>query len=156
MYDPTKGNAVRSTWTAGILGFICLAGFAFAHDGAHNPTVLARMDNMSDMDHHMGLLVSMTRGDVPFNANSANAALIGLSQASAEIVYLFEPPERDPIDQASPDIWTQFETFTRLANDLEQTTRALSGTIAAPADLGPAMHSVGQACAACHELYLLD
>jgi len=147
---------MRLTSTAGLLALVCLAGAALAHDGVRNPAVMARMENMSDMGEHMEVLVTMTRGTAPFDANAANAALIGLSQASAETIPLFEPEERDPRDEASPDVWTQFEEFSRLASELEQTTHALSGTITAPADLGPTLRSVGQACAACHDLYRLD
>jgi len=144
------------TFKFGVLAGVCLAGAALAHDGVRNPAVMARMENMSAMSEHMEVLVTMARGTTPFSASTANDALSGLSEVSAETVALFEPEERDPRDEASADIWTEFQDFTRLAHDLEDTARTLSGTISESADLGQVLRSVGQACAACHDLYRLD
>ena len=141
---------------SGAVALLSVAGVAVAHENVQNHAVLDRMNNMSALGDSVETLVTMMRGSVPFNANVANAALTSLSQASAEITPLFEAEQRDPFDEASPDIWSEFDRFSQLATDLQDATLSLSGSIRSPDDLRPAMQTVGQACAACHDLYRVD
>jgi len=137
------------------VAMFAIAGSAIAHDGTHNPAILDRMENMARMGDYMDMMVAMSDGQSPFNANTANAAITALEQGAGEIIPLFKPQERDPLDQASPEIWRQFPAFSDLATALDDVTKSFSGRIETLADLDTALAMIEPVCQTCHDRYMM-
>lgn len=129
------------------------ATIAFAHDGVKNPAVMARMQAMTTISVNMKALVSMAKGQVAFDAGTANAALDVIAQTAATVPGLFEAEEDDPKSAAAAEIWFNWDDFVAKAGTLE--TAAAAASITNAADLGPALGSVGGTCKACHTDYKL-
>lgn len=126
---------------------------ALAHQGVQNPAVMARMQAMSVIAENMKTLGTMARGATAFDAEAARAAAAAIADQAAAIPGLFEANESDPESEARPEIWTSFEDFRARASELENIAAGLSGSIAAPEDLGPAVGSLGASCRSCHSTY---
>ncbi len=129
------------------------ATITFAHDGVKNPAVMARMQAMTTISVNMKALAAMTKGQVAFDAGTANAALDVIAQAAATVPGLFEAEEDDPKSAAAAEIWFNWDDFVAKAGALE--TAAATASISTAADLGPALGSVGGTCKACHTDYKL-
>lgn len=142
---------MKTRTVALILGVIGTA--ALAHNGVKDRDVMARMMGMSDLSEQMKLIGSMAKGEASFDAAAVNAALAAMSEDAAAIPALFEPQATDPKSEALPVIWDEFDTFTARADELEEVTAQLAGTVKTPDDLRPVMQQVGKACQSCHSDY---
>lgn len=136
--------------TAGLVALLT-TGMAFAKDGVTNPIVKERMDNMQTIRANMATLGGMASGKATFDEAAAVAAKTALAAAAAEIVSKFQANESDPVSEAQPAIWTNFEDFTAKAEPLVTTAEAIntSSIDALKASIGP----VGTTCKSCHEAY---
>ena len=123
-----------------------------AHQGVRNPAVKARMDLMAVMAASTKTLGRMAKGEKNFDPALANAALSRLGAAAAETPRLFEAPETDPASEALPEIWLDFDDFTRRSRTLEKVVRA-AAPIETPNDLRAALRNLGKTCSSCHKVY---
>lgn len=141
-----KGAAVA-------LGLVAtgLATVAVAKEMASDPQVRARQEVMVQIGASTGVLFSMAKGERAFDAGAANAALDALAGHAAEIAPAFEPEASDPVSEASPKIWQDFEKFAAMADDLATTASGIE--VVSDADLRPAVQTLGGACAACHKAF---
>ena len=132
----------------------CLAATAVAaHQGVQNPTVKARMDNMSAIAENVKTLGSMAKGQTTFDQASARDAALAIATHAVETTTLFQDPATDPKSEARAEIWENFEDFTAKADELEMVARPLSNSISVKADLGVAMRDLGATCKSCHADY---
>ena len=136
---------------AGVI--LATATAALAHQGVQNPAVKARMDGMSAIAENLKTLGMMARGATEFDAEAARAAAAAIATRAADVPGLFEANETDPMSEAKPAIWTNFEDFSAKASELENVAVGLSTSITTPEDLGPAMGSLGASCKSCHSIY---
>lgn len=139
--------------TALTLTLIALGTAALAHSGVKNKDVMARMMVMSSIADQMKVIGSMAKGEIVFDAATANEALIEIAAQSAQISPMFETPAQDPKSEALPVIWENWDGFTARASETEKVVEALAGTIQTKADLGPALGQIGASCKACHSTY---
>lgn len=128
-----------------------IAGAAAAKDGVSNPLVKARMDHMQKIKSQMGRLVSMAEGKTSFDPRGAEAAAAVLSALSIEIPQEFEPAETDPVSEALPAIWSDFEGFSAKADALFQAAQAID-TSGADA-LAASVKNAAASCISCHDSY---
>ncbi|MDE0345166.1 MAG: cytochrome c [Boseongicola sp.] len=136
------------------LGTVLIAATAaLAHQGVQNPAVMARMATMSAISENMKTLGMMARGTTAFDAEAARGAAAAIANHASAVPGLFEANETDPMSEARPAIWTNFEDFSAKASDLESIAVGLSTSITTPEDLGPAMGSLGASCRSCHSIY---
>lgn len=126
---------------------------ALAHTGVKNPAVMARMNGMSAISDNVKVLGTMAKGQIAFDAATAQAAARAISTHSAESVALFTPQETDPKSEARAAIWTDFDDFSAKATDLETLAAGLAETITTVDDVKAAMRPLGASCKACHSLY---
>ena len=138
------------------LTLIAAGAAAFAHSGVTNPDVMNRMMGMSELSRQLKVIGSMAKGETPFDAESANAALETISEEASYIPSLFEIRATDPKSEAKDVIWEEFDTFIAHAHDLREASASLAGTVDDPADLRTALKEVGKACSACHSTYRLE
>jgi cytochrome c556 len=128
-----------------------LAAAVDAHTGVSDPQVKARMETMSQISDAMKVIGTMAKGAAEFDADAAEAALERVASLATQIPEDFEPKATDPVSEARPEIWEEWDSFTAQAEDLAETADALS--ITARDDLRPAIAELGGACRACHEDY---
>ena len=141
---------MKKALTAALAGAMVLATAALAHQGVQNVAVMARMDGMSAIGANMKTLGAMAKGQIAFDAGQANEAV---AEEAARIPSLFEAQETDPKSEALPVIWSEFDRFIAIADDLEAAATAAAGALNGPEDLGPALKAIGGQCSACHKAY---
>ena len=129
---------------------------AVAHQGVKNPAVKARMDGMSAIAEDIKTLGQMAKGATTFDADVARLAAASIANQASAIPELFEADETDPMTEARPEIWSNFDDFTAKANELEEIAVGLSTSIAVPADLTSAIRTLGANCQSCHTDYRIE
>ncbi|MEP1587009.1 MAG: cytochrome c [Tateyamaria sp.] len=139
-------------WRIPILVTFC-ATTALAHSGVKNPAVLARMNGMSAIAQNVKVLGTMAKGQIAFDAATAQEAAAAIARHSEASVTLFAPQETDPHSEARAMIWDNFDDFTDKAQALKVIGDELAGSIRTLEDVQGAIDPLGDACTACHTLY---
>ncbi|MEP1352870.1 MAG: cytochrome c [Tateyamaria sp.] len=129
---------------------------ALAHQGVQNPAVKARMDEMSAIAANMKTLGQMAKGATEFDAVVARSAAAAIAKHASATPGLFGANETDPMSEARPEIWSNFEDFTAKATELESLAIGFSTSIDDPSDLKAAMGALGVNCKSCHSVYRID
>ena len=133
--------------------FVVSATAALAHSGVTNPAVMARMNGMSAIAENVKVLGTMAKGQIAFDAISAQEAATAIARHSEASVGLFEANETDPRSEARAVIWDNFEDFEDKALALQVLADELAGSIRTVEDVQAAIVPIGAACTACHTLY---
>lgn len=139
---------MRFVTKAVIVSLAFSAGAAFAKEGVQDPTVKARTELMGTIGMNTKTLGDMAGGKTAFDASAAEAAKAALVAAAAEIPVKFEPEAEDPLSEALPDIWMNWEGFTEKANGLAAAVGAIDVSSLEGVQAG--MGDIGKACQACH------
>ena len=124
---------------------------AFAHEGVKNPAVMARMEGMKAMGAASKALGQMQKGARPFDAAAAQEALRTLAKEAVAVEDLFAAEETDPLSEALPIIWAEYEIFLTEAKTLATVTEGAS--VARQEDIEPLMRQISQTCRSCHKRY---
>lgn len=132
---------------------LCVAGWAAAHSGVKNPSVLARMEAMKVTQDNTKILGAMAKGERTFDAATARPAASEIARLAAETPGLFEAEETDATSEALPAIWDRFDDFKEKSVALEKAALVMSAGLETKADLREGLGRIGAACKACHELY---
>lgn len=133
------------------LGLMLAAGVAIAKEGVQNPVVKARMDAMATIGANVKVLGDMAGGKAPFDAAKAAEAGGMISGTAVQITDLFQPQETDPVTEAKPEIWANWDDFSGKAEALFKASLALDTTSLEGVQAG--MAGLGGACKACHSTY---
>jgi cytochrome c556 len=136
-----------------IAALIGLGTLAVAHTGVQNPAVLARMESMKATQDSTKVLGDMAKGARGFDAALARAAAAEIARHASETPDLFSARETDPMTEALPVIWENFEDFTRKSQELESVASALAMSLETEADLREGLMRIGAGCKSCHERY---
>jgi Cytochrome c556 len=128
---------------------LVMAGSAFAAD---KDVVKYRENNMEIIGGHMGSIVAIVKGEVPYTDDLLFHAE-GLAAAAPMIVPAFKTEAMTDKSEALPDIWKDWNKFEQAALKLEETSGALAaaaktGNMAA---VGAALGDVGKSCKGCHD-----
>ena len=108
---------------------------AYAHTGATG-VYKERMDAMGDMGDVVKRLSAMMRGETAYDADAVKAGAKTIrSHAGSTMTGLFPEGSAHPPSEAKPEIWSDWDAFTALANQLETFAQGLEGA----ADNGLAM-----------------
>lgn len=134
-----------------IAGLILVAGVAVAKEGVQDPTVKARMDLMATIGMNTKILGDMATDRTAFDAAAAQAAQAALVAASADIAAKFEPQATDPVAEAKPEIWTNWDDFVAKGEALNAAAVALDPSSLDGVKAG--MGAIGGTCRDCHSLY---
>ena len=133
------------------LSLVFVAGAAAAKDGVTNPVVKARMDTMQAVRANVAILGDMAGGKTAFDAAAAKTAQAALAAAAASATEKFKPQETDPVSEAKPEIWTNWDDFAAKADALSKAAAALDPSSLDTVKAG--MGAVGGTCKACHSVY---
>ena len=111
---------------------------------------------MKTVGKSVKLAVSMAKGDVPFDAAAAAAAMQTIQDVPDKYVKLFpQGSDKHPKTEASPKIWQDMNGFLAKANDL----KAASAKTKAAASQGQQAFQAAvfgplvKACKGCHDAY---
>ena len=109
---------------------------ALAHNGATG-VVLERMNGMTAMRDTVAELAPMMQGTIPYDTFivSEGASVIA-GHASETMLSLFPKDSLEGVTYAKPEIWSQWQDFATLAEELKTYADALA--VAAPNGLEPA------------------
>lgn len=124
---------------------------------AHADPMKDREALMKSFGKSMGQLAPIAKGEKPFDATEAQAALATLHAETMKLDVAALFPEGSAGDsEASPKIWQNFADFTAKADKLK--ADAAAADAAKPGDLKAfqaAFGQVAQNCGGCHEMYRL-
>ena len=136
-----------------ILISLTISSVAFAHSGVKDKNVKERMMVMKEMAGNTKIIGQMLKGKTSFDANQVKLALERLSALSLETPKVFTINATDPKSEAMPNIWDEFDEFTKLSKDLAETSIVLANSVENPEDLRPALKRISSGCKACHSRY---
>ncbi len=146
---------LRITQAAVITAIALTTSAVVAHseiDDVQNEAVKARMIAMSTIGDASKVLGGMARGKTDFDQEAAQAAAKAIAETSAKIAALFEAEEGDPLSEALPAIWADFDDFAARANALEAAALKATG-VASLDELRSLMGEIGKSCKGCHSDY---
>lgn len=115
-------KAVFTIAAAAVVGATTLA---FAHSGATG-IVKQRMDAMSAMKDTVKSLTTIMRGEAPYDPSQVKEAAAVIKSHSADsMTRLFPEGSIEGKSEARPEIWSNWEEFETLANQLAIFAEAL-------------------------------
>lgn len=134
------------------LGVVLVAGAAYAEEEPTDPNAIARSELMKMVGMNTGILGNMAGGKDPYDAAKAEGAKAALIEASAKIEATFmEQGAADPVSEAKPEIWANWDDFLVKAKALGDGAAAMD--IASVETIGAGMGALGGACKDCHTTY---
>lgn len=124
-------------WTGAMaLAASAVATMAVAHTGASG-VALERMNGMTAMRDTVAELAPMMQGAVPYDAFIVSeGANVIASHAGETMLSLFPEGSLEGVTYAKPEIWSNWQDFAALAEEMKLYAEALSE--AAPNELEPA------------------
>lgn len=126
---------------------------AAAEAAGDEPPQVVRWELMDEVGKNTQTLGGMAKGEIPFDAAEARAALDTIAANTEEFVTLFpEGTETGHETRALPAIWERKDEFEAQAQDSIEA--AMAAKAAADEGLDPfraAFRDLGASCRACHE-----
>jgi cytochrome c556 len=133
------------------LGAVLVAGAAYAQERT-DPNAIARSELMKVVGKNTGVLGGMASGKEPYDAAAAEAAKAALVEAFGKVEATFmEQGAADPVDEAKPEIWANWDDFLSKANAAATAAGAID--VASVETIGAGMGALGGACKDCHTSY---
>jgi cytochrome c556 len=134
------------------LGAVLAAGAAYAQEEPTDPQAIARGELMKVVGMNTGILGNMAGGKEPFDAAKAEGAKAALIDAASKIEATFmEQGAADPVSEAKPEIWANWDDFLTKAKALGDAAGAVD--VASAETIGAGMGAIGGACKDCHTTY---
>jgi cytochrome c556 len=133
---------MKPQWTGALaLTASAVAAVALAHNGATG-VVLERMNGMTAMRDTVAELAPMMQGTIPYDTFivSEGASVIA-GHAGETMLSLFPEGSLEGVTYAKPEIWSDWQDFAALAEELKTYADALA--VAAPNGLDPALPPPG-------------
>jgi cytochrome c556 len=124
------------------------AQFAKADDA-----IKYRQSAFTLMTTHMGRLGAMARGDVPFDAATAQASAQVIAVVSALPWDAFPPGSNTGAAKIKGDPWKDAAAFSKLQADLRAQTDKLPAAVATLDGLKGQVGATSRVCRECHESF---
>lgn len=106
-----------------------------------------------------GVILKMTKGDIPYNQKAADEALAELEESVAKIAKTFEiNPKQDVVNAtygSSPKVWQNKADFDSKIPPVQKALADVKGKIKDVASLKAAYTAINDRCNDCHETYRL-
>ncbi len=137
---------------------ILAAPMASAQDRMMQTAVAARKGHMQHYQLMLTVLGGMAKGDIEYDADSAQAAADNIVKMTQIDQRFYWPAGSDSSSiegtRAKAEIWQNFDDVISKAVAFNEAAVALASAAGSGAEaLGPAIGGVGQACTACHDSY---
>ena len=155
-----------------LIGAIALAGVALAAEagpgdgpgwtGVTNPenVIAARGELMEELEHLMQPIDTFQVVDTDnlealrLNANTVHVMLLAFPHLFPPTTNLYDPKAETPATLALPAIWTDWDTFYRLASAASKAAETMADTPAGKPQLRAEGLALRASCDACHALFL--
>lgn len=146
-YEPTKSCLIA----VAVLAWVLTSAGAFGHRNATG-IVKQRMDAMTSAGDAMKALGAMIRGTRHDDAEhfKGYAGTIAGHGGDA-LTALFPEGSLDHPTRALPSIWSDWDRFVKLAQELEQTAGSLAS--AAPGEREALFKRLRRSCSDCHRAF---
>jgi cytochrome c556 len=143
---------------AGLAGTLLFygAGIESAIAGELERALDYRQGAMNVFNWNMKSMGDMMKGKKPYDAIMFARHADDLAKAASLDLLAGFPPDSDQGEtDARPDIWLDFEDFSKKLADLRDASQALRKAVASgdKAAIGDALGKTGKRCKACHESY---
>ena len=123
---------------------------ALAHTGATG-IVKERMDGMDALAESMKSLVKMSKSGEIVLDQVREAAMVIQSHSGTAMTARFPEGSLPEVSEASPAIWTDWDGFSEISNELRAVAVSLEkATYSESLDLGGFIKQLGDTCSACH------
>lgn len=148
---------ILKTWTIPVFAAIALA--TAIHAGAHSGAtgvVKERMEMMKAIGTNLKVLGAMVKGTATFDPQAARAAASAIAGHGAAIPAKFPDGPVTPPSEASEKIWTDWERFAALADDLAESAGQFAdkaGSASSIDALKPDFGRIATTCKSCHEAF---
>jgi cytochrome c556 len=131
----------------------CVLGSSLAM--AASDPIKERKDLMEGNGKAIKAVTAMMKGEKPYDAKAAAAAMKTINGSLDKFVTLFpKGSETGGKTEAKPEIWTAKAEFEGIAKALKEATAKAETAAAGGADsFKAAMADVGKNCKACHEKF---
>ena len=123
--------------------------------------VAVQQDNLmrSQAKSMYGVILKMTKGEIPYNQKAVDEAIANLEADVAKIAKTFEVnPKQDVVNAtygSSPKVWQQKADFDSKIPPVQKAIADVKGKITNVASLKAAYTSINDRCNDCHETYRL-
>ncbi|WP_426408140.1 c-type cytochrome [Bradyrhizobium ganzhouense] len=123
--------------------------------------VAVQQDNLmrSQAKSMYGVILKMTKGEIPYDQKAVDAAIASLEADVAKISKTFEVnPKQDVVNAwygASPKVWQNKADFDSKIPPVQKAIADVKGKITNLASLKAAYTSINDRCTDCHETYRL-
>jgi len=135
----------------------CLASIALAHQGATG-IVKERMDQMGGIAKAMKAMGAMFKGEATYDAEHVRILSSEIAASGGtELSVLFPEHSVQPPSEARHEIWTDWEKFAGIADEMQAAAVALANGAANPTDgsAGPKpadlFRDLAGTCKSCHQ-----
>ncbi|MDR3374351.1 MAG: cytochrome c [Ancalomicrobiaceae bacterium] len=143
-------------WTfKSALAALLIAGLAATAFGADDPIKL-RQETMKAIGGAVGSLVKMVKGETPFDAASAKAALatVATKAQGIDIASYFPAGSDKGETKAKATIWSDPDGFKAALAKLQTAAEQQEAApLASIDDVKKALGALGGACKSCHDTY---
>jgi cytochrome c556 len=156
--EPSMTVSFRKPFAVGLsIAIVATASLAASHTASSsNKAVAARHAQMQMISYNTGLLGSVAKGEVEFNAEMVNSAaknLNALAKMDTSTLWT-QGTEQGAAEgsRAKPEIWSDAPGFAAKFADLEKASADMMGAAdldAVKAGIG----AIGGTCKGCHETY---
>lgn len=151
----TKGPRPQKLAAWVTMAALALATAALSQSGqisqVATPGVQKRMATMTGANTALSTLTDMMGGRAMFDKTRAKAARRTLMDATGDIPKVFRKPHSDPLSNAKPLVWSQWDDFKSHARSAQKAARALD--IDSLPDLRQTLPRLLHACLSCHRIY---
>jgi cytochrome c556 len=121
---------------------------------AQQDPLAARKALMKGNGQQAGMMVRMTKGEVPFEAAKVTAAFDQWAETAAKFPSLFPANAKDGETRALPAIWTERAKFeAEVAKFAKDVADNRAKAVASLDGLKSAMAAIGKDCGSCHETF---
>ena len=123
--------------------------------------VAVQQDNLmrSQAKSMYGVILKMTKGDIPYNQKQVDEAIASLEADVAKIAKTFEVnPKQDVVNAtygSSPKVWQNKADFDSKIPPVQKAIADVKGKIHNVASLKAAYTTINDRCNDCHETYRL-
>lgn len=145
------GGIMKRVLTVMALSAVIGAGAAFAQGNV----IKERQDLMKQNGDDMTIVISMLKGEKPYDAKAAGEAVGRINVSALRFVSLFpEGSEKGGNTRAKPEIWKNKKDFEDWGKQLQQdTAKAQAAAAGGLSSMNTALMEVNKTCSGCHDDY---
>lgn len=108
---------------------------------------------MSDMAANMKVIGKMARNHAEFDRKRAEEALLEIARLSESTPDAFKTEANDPKSEAKAEIWTDFDTFKELSENLMVNAKSMASSLEESQNLRAALVKLSKSCKGCHSKF---